>query len=119
MRRVAIVIVVTVLIVAGCRHEQAPLGIVGDPERGRLLMPRYGCPACHRIPGVPGGSDVGPPLDHMARRSYIAGKVKNTPIALVQWIRHPQSIDPRTAMTDCGAGERDARDMAAWLLTLK
>jgi cytochrome c1 len=31
----------------------------------------------------------------------------------------PQSIDPPTAMPDLGVTERDARDIAAYLATLK
>ena len=58
---------------------------------------------------------VGPSLRKLARRSYIAGVLPNTGENLVRWLREPQSIKPGTAMPDLGVGERDARDMAAFL----
>ncbi len=48
----------------------------------------------------------------------IAGSVANTPEMLVRWIRDPRSIDPLTTMPAMGVGERDARDIAAYLGTL-
>ena len=52
----------------------------GDHDRGKAAIERYGCPACHKIPGVPGPKGmVGPPLDHLAARAYIAGKFANNP----------------------------------------
>jgi cytochrome c len=37
----------------------------------------------------------------------------------VQWIRDPQHLKPGTAMPDLAVGERDARDIAAYLHTLR
>jgi cytochrome c len=91
----------------------------GDPERGRLAIRAYGCATCHTVPGVPGADAlVGPPLTSFAERSYVAGVLTNTPDNLVRWIRHPRQVDSLTAMPDMGVGERDARDIAAYLYTL-
>lgn len=91
----------------------------GDARRGRAALGQFACNACHRIPGVTGSDvHVGPPLAGMARRRLIAGAVPNTPEQMVRWIRTPQAIDPRTTMPDLGVGERDARDIAAYLATL-
>lgn len=90
-----------------------------DVERGRLALAQYACQACHTIPGITSSSpNVGPPLKGLASRSLIAGKLANTPDNLVQWVRHPKAVKPLTAMPDMGVSEADARDMAAYLLTL-
>jgi cytochrome c1 len=62
---------------------------------------------------------VGPPLTGFGTRVYIAGTVPNDPDALVQWIRDPRSLQPRTAMPDVGVSEADARHLAAYLYTLR
>lgn len=88
----------------------------GDAERGKLAVQRFGCVACHLVPGVPGyGANVGPPLEGMAGRAYIAGVIANTPANMVRWLQHPPAVDPLTAMPDLGVSERDARDIAAYL----
>jgi mono/diheme cytochrome c family protein len=88
-------------------------------ERGRLALTQYACSACHTIPGITGSSpNVGPPLQGLASRRLIAGKLVNTPDNLVSWLRHPQAIKPLTAMPDMGVTEADARDMVAYLATL-
>jgi cytochrome c1 len=38
---------------------------------------------------------------------------------MVTWLRHPQSVVPNNAMPDLGLGENDARDITAYLDTLK
>ena len=75
--------------------KKAALATGGDPEKGRIEIRDHGCGACHSIPGVPGANAlVGPPLDHMASRAYVAGMLPNTPDNLRAWIRHPQAIKP-------------------------
>lgn len=88
-------------------------------ERGKLALTQFACRACHMIPGIT-GSDVfvGPPLDKLAQRRYLAGRLANTDAHLQQWIRDPQSVKPQTAMPNLGVGADDARDMAAYLLSL-
>jgi cytochrome c1 len=62
---------------------------------------------------------VGPPLTGFARRSFIAGRLPNTPENLVAWVRDPPAIDPATAMPALGLDERAARDVAAYLYELR
>ncbi|GGY10485.1 c-type cytochrome [Massilia dura] len=98
-----------------------PLPVTGPPdvERGRMALTQYACQACHSIPGVTGPATfVGPPLKGLARRKYVAGGLPNSPDNLVRWIRAPQAVHPQSAMPDLGVSERDARDMAAYLLSL-
>jgi cytochrome c2 len=91
----------------------------GDAENGRLLLRQFGCGDCHHIPGVAGArGQVGPPLDRLARRVYLAGVLPNTPQQLSNWIREPQAIRPGTAMPDMQVSAAHARDMVAYLYTL-
>jgi cytochrome c len=62
---------------------------------------------------------TGPALAGFGRRSYIAGEVPNAPATLTRWIESPQELVPGTAMPDLGASRDDARDMAAYLLSLR
>lgn len=88
----------------------------GNPERGRELTHRYGCGSCHLIPGVPGArGQVGPSLERIARRGYIAGLLPNYEEQMVRWLQAPQTVDPRTAMPDVGLSADEARDIAAFL----
>jgi len=91
-----------------------------DPARGKAAIERYGCVSCHTIPGVGGpGSNVGPPLSRIAARAYLGGVLPNTPEALVQWLRDPPAVDPRTAMPNMNIEQAEARDIAAYLYTLE
>lgn len=91
-----------------------------DAERGRQAFDQHGCNSCHVIPGVTGAQvHVGPPLAGMGRRQLIAGAVPNTPQQMVRWIREPHAVDPETAMPAMGVNEDVARDMAAYLASLR
>ena len=92
---------------------------LGDPERGAVLIDQTGCGSCHMIPGVDGATGlVGPPLDHMGKRIFIAGLLRNTPANMVTWLLDPQQIVPGNAMPDMGLSEAQARDITAYLYTL-
>jgi mono/diheme cytochrome c family protein len=88
-----------------------------DAARGRIALTQYACHSCHVTPGVAGPTvDVGPPLTHLAGQRYVAGYLPMTEDNLVRWIRFPTDIKPGTAMPALQVSERDARDMARWLL---
>jgi cytochrome c2 len=92
----------------------------GDPVRGREQIHNYGCDSCHTIPGVlTATATVGPPLTAVARRTYLAGRIENTPENMMRWISHPHSIDDKTAMPETGVTDRDVRDIVAYLYTLR
>jgi len=100
------------------REARAMTG--GDPLRGRTALRSYGCDTCHTIPGVAtANATVGPPLTQIARRTYLAGRLANTPQNMTLWIRSPREVDPQTAMPDTGVSINDARDIAAYLYTLR
>jgi mono/diheme cytochrome c family protein len=105
-------------VAATARAPAAPTA--PDPERGKGALHQYGCVTCHRIPGLAGASaPVGPPLERIGTRAFIAGLLPNTPENMVRWLRHPQTLNPRSAMPDLGVSEPDARDIAAYLSTLR
>ena len=118
----ALTLLLTVMLVTGCGRESGPRRrtLEGDPARGMAALQTHGCGACHRIPGLrgPHGS-VGSPLDRFGDRVYIAGALPNDEVNLARWIRDPQAIEPGTAMPALGVSERDAVDMAAYLLSLR
>lgn len=110
------------LALLGACGGQTPSTVVagGDPARGKTQIVAYGCGSCHVIPGVRGARGlVGPPLTQFAHRAFIAGQVPNNSEFLVRWITVPQSIEPGTAMPNLGVTEGQARDMAAYLYTLR
>lgn len=89
-------------------------------HRGSALIRQNGCGACHMIPGIENANgDVGPPLIAVGRRIYLAGVVRNTPEGMVTWLRNPQAVVPGNAMPNMHLDERDARDIAAYLYTLR
>lgn len=123
MRR--LVFVLCAVLLAACSRNEAEHAATqmtggGIPERGRAAIEKYGCGSCHTIPGVSGANSVvAPPLDHIASRMYLAGYLQNTPANMMHWIRHPQQHEPKTVMPNMGVTESDARDIAAYLYTLR
>ena len=107
-------------LLAACERphpEHEPL-TGGDARHGRSLIQHYGCGSCHRIPGVPGANaSIGPPLEGLAHRVYIAGRLANTPANVMKWLRDPRAVEPQTAMPAVGLDEAAARDIAAYLYT--
>lgn len=108
-----------VIFCAGCSREIAPHGTASSPSAPDLMI-HYGCPACHVIPGVPGAAGkVGPSLNGLSQRSYLAGTLQNSPDNLLLWIQHPQQIHPGTAMPEMGLTTEDAKQIATFLQAQK
>jgi cytochrome c2 len=92
----------------------------GDARVGRTEIRSYGCNTCHEISGIPGARGlIGPRLDGIGQRYYIAGELPNTPGNLMRWIEHPRQVEPHTAMPEMGVTQQDSRDIAAYLYTLR
>lgn len=93
---------------------------IGNAKRGVALIRDAGCGSCHTIPGVPDAQGmVGPPLNRIARRIYIAGMLRNTPDNMIAWLRDPQRVVPGNVMPDMGLSDEQARDVAAYLYQLR
>ncbi len=91
-----------------------------DAERGKRALRQYGCIACHEIPGEVGPeARLGPTLHGIGSRLMLGGVLPNSPENMARWLRAPQAFSPHSAMPVLGVTERDARDMAAHLATLR
>jgi cytochrome c len=98
------------------QRQRAEVLTGGHAAHGQVLFSAKGCGGCHTLSGVAQASGmVGPPLDGIAQRAIIAGKLVNKPDNLARWIRAPQRIDPGNAMPNLPMSEQDARDIAAFL----
>ncbi len=92
----------------------------GDPLRGKSLFAARGCGACHAVSGDRAATGVvGPPLGKLAPRAFVAGRQPNDPSHLIAWVQHPQTIEPGVGMPDAGLSDQEARDVAAYLYTLR
>jgi len=124
IKSVLIILASAFILLAACgeqamltRPQQMP---GGDPQQGWQALQDYGCHSCHTIPGVPrANATVGPPLNAWADRHYIAGRLPNTPENLILFVQFPQTVSPGTAMPDLGVTEQEARDIGAYLYTLR
>ena len=119
----ACVAILTIIVLSACSDKSPksnPAFADADPERGKAALAKYGCIACHTIPGIPSSNVLtAPPLIGISQRSYLAGMLENTPQNLRRWIQHPRQVNPHTAMPEQGVTDRDASDMAAYLYTTR
>ena len=121
------VLVAASLGITGCRNSRAAemraawnLSGGGDAQNGPKLLRGYGCNTCHTISSLPEARGlVGPPLDGVSQRLYLAGELPNTPENLIHWIQHPHEVEPKTVMPEMNVTEQDSRDIAAYLYTLR
>jgi cytochrome c2 len=124
---IALAVLLTAGALAACKSDvditstaAATDAAIGDADAGKAAIERVGCGSCHVIPGVEGADGmVGPPLDHIGSRQYLAGMLHNTPDSMITWLSHPQRIVPGNAMPDMGLSATEARNIAAYLETLK
>ena len=119
MRIVAIIaaFAAAFLLVAALPAEPAKDALT---DKGAKLIQANGCGACHSIPGVNGADGVvGPPLDNIGRRVYLAGLLRNTPENMASWVQHPQAYVPGNAMPELGLTRDEARAITAYLQTLR
>jgi cytochrome c1 len=102
---------------AGCG---GPDGDLGDARTGQVIITQQACGACHRIPGISGAEGTaGPALDHFASQPKIAGVLPNTPAALEQFLLAPETVVKDGAMPNMALSQTQARQIAAYLYTLK
>lgn len=108
------------LVSVGCHRGEKPAAAQatggGNVDAGKAAIEKYGCNACHIIPGVEGQRGMaGPSLDHLKSRPLLSGKLPNNPETLTKWMQNPPAMDPQTAMPNLGVTPDDARDITAYL----
>ena len=88
----------------------------GDGHDGARALIASRCAACHIVPGVRTAvGRVGPSLDGIASRQYLAGRFRNDRPTMVRWLMHPQAMAPGTAMPDLGLSQAQATAIASYL----
>ena len=108
------------VLLAACRPAPASVVAGGGVRRGAATIAEMGCGSCHTIAGITGAHGrVGPPLTGVGGRAILAGQLPNTPTNMIRWVRDPQAVEPGTAMPNLGVTEQQARDIAAYLYTLR
>ena len=110
---------IALLLVTTCKNQE-PTPRAGDARHGKQLIEQYGCNTCHIIPGIDGPNGmVGPSLEHVVSRQIIASSIPNTPQNMMAYIQNPQAANPQNVMPNLGIKPEEARDIAAYLYTLK
>jgi len=90
----------------------------GSAQRGKLLVETVGCLGCHVI-----GDDTrmrnsrGLSYDIAPELTRVGSKVN--PDWLYEWIRNPRQYRPDARMPSLRLSEQEARDVVAYLMTLK
>lgn len=113
--------IMLLLLLGGCKPPpEGRAAMPGtDAERGRRVIKQAGCAACHIIPGIawPQGR-LGPDLTAFSGQGMIAGRVPNRPDVLTAFIRNAPAVAPGTTMPAMPLSQGEARDAAAYLLSL-
>ena len=95
----------------------------GKPRWKRSALSNATCPTSssehHRSTVAVGDGLVGPPLTKIALRTYLAGRIQNTPDNMARWIVNPKQIDDQTAMPVTGVTPENARHIVRYLYTLR
>ncbi|MER9232989.1 c-type cytochrome [Mesorhizobium sp. M0622] len=102
-------------------EDKANRATGGVAARAIPIMTANGCTGCHTITGVPGAQGlVGPRLDaSLAAKVYVGGVLSNKPENMIRWLRAAREVNPHTAMPSTRISEQEARDIAAYLYSLK
>ena len=114
-----LVAVTALLLVTACQpppEERVAIDTLAA-KRGLQAIERVQCAACHDIPGVdwPKGR-TGPSLHEFGKRGAIAGTLPNRPDVLAAFVRNAPSVKPGSPMPPMPVTEREARDIAAYLI---
>jgi cytochrome c oxidase subunit II len=100
--------------------EVPPTPTSGAAAQGNKLFDNLTCVNCHTVAGTPAKADIGPDLTHVASRETLAaGRLKDTPENLGDWISNPQKYKPGAHMPDFNFTPAQVHDLVAYLETLK
>jgi mono/diheme cytochrome c family protein len=90
----------------------------GSAERGRGLVDNVGCKGCHVVAGDTRMRDSRALSFDIAPELSLVGSKVN-PDWLYDWIRNPRHFRPSTQMPSLRLTDAEARDVVAYLMTLK
>jgi len=122
MFALARIVALSIPLLSACARDPLPdrPAVDGNAGRGLIAIRDLDCGVCHEIPGVrEARGTTGPSLDAFARRIYLAGRISNQPDELVRFLLDPPSQAPHTLMPAQSLEESTARDIAAYLYTLR
>ena len=91
----------------------------GDANAGKQLIMAKGCGNCHTVPGVPEAKGTMATLSGFASKPTIAGTAPNNQENLEKWLKNPSAVKPSSQMPSLGLSDKDIKDLAAFLNTLK
>lgn len=78
------------------------------------------CAACHTVRGTEAKGVFAPDLTHLgSRRLIAAGTLQNTADNVLDWVMHAQQIKPDSMMPSFSLTTQEARELSAYLGTLK
>jgi cytochrome c1 len=103
------------------RAPASPVTLAGaDPVEGRRLVESRACGACHELSAV---ARLTFRPDPSARVTWLAPDLafvrdRQRPEDLVRWLMDPQKVKPGTPMPSPGLSEKEAIDVAAFLMTV-
>ncbi len=95
---------------AGCGRCHAAASIASAPllSKGRVLMARSGCFACHAVQGREAFRSVAPPLATLP--------VKTGAEWVRRWLKNPRAVDPNASMPNFQLAAPEIEDLANYLL---
>ncbi|HSP93754.1 MAG TPA: c-type cytochrome, partial [Thermoanaerobaculia bacterium] len=97
---------------AGCGRCHAPESVPEAPilSRGRAVMSRSGCYACHAVHGHENFRSHAPPLTSLA--------MKTGGMWLRRWLHGPRAVDPNATMPNFYLSEKETEELSHYLFNL-
>jgi mono/diheme cytochrome c family protein len=94
------------VIEAGCGRCHSAETVAEAPvlSRGRAIMTRFGCYACHLVRGHEEFRSEAPPLRTIA--------LKTGAVWLRQWLKDPKAVDPNTTMPNFELGDDEIDELS-------
>lgn len=90
----------------------------GNAQRGKETFEAVGCQACHVVGGMTKVRETrGTSYDIAPELTRVGSKVN--PDWLYDWVRNPRHFNPTTKMPNLRLTDAEARDIVAYLMTLK
>ena len=84
-----------------------------EVSQGAQLFGHYACSSCHF-------TGIGPLLTHVGSRHLLAGgATTNTPANMEAWLKNPDAIKPGVHMPNFQLNDREARNLTAYLESLR